>query len=127
MNREIKEGAYVIPLPEGAAARDLFIWWMDTTLQDFEDTVPKIDEYSGTRGGSADLRVMGDSHAELLGWENVPPAVAMQLACWHYLVGKTSRMISDFQQRRMAKSDTLKDAAIYALMMRRLGETGNWP
>lgn len=111
---------------------DLLTWWLDTTISDFKVTVPKIEEY-GTSGdlnatGSADLRAIGDTYAELLGWpENTDSGLKQQLAAWTYAVGKLGRGIANLKQAQWLKPDTTLDLAVYIAMMRRLAEHGNWP
>ena len=113
--------------PPSPAMRKIAQWWLDTAAQDFAAISSKIAEYGGIRGGSADLRLMGDNLAELLGWNEASEATRQSLACWLYLQGKIARLVSDFQQQRPPKDDTLLDISVYAMMMRRLNATGNWP
>lgn len=113
--------------PPSLALKQVAQWWLDTAAQDFTAISSKIAEYGGSRGGSADLRLMGDNLAELLGWDKADEATRQSLACWLYLQGKIARLVSDFQQQRPPKDDTLLDISVYAMMMRRLKETGNWP
>jgi hypothetical protein len=112
-------------------ALDLLDWWMATSFTDFMATVPKIFEYGGNdkRPGSADLRIVGESLMELLGWpvNEKTEAVAQELGCWFYLLGKSGRLVSNYQQQDPGKPDTWFDIGIYAKMARRIQETGNWP
>ena len=124
--REVSDVEMMFGCPAGVDP-DLFQWWMDTAYTDLARTAPKTEEYSGGGGGSADLRVMGDALAELCGMRDGPEAVKEELACWLYLLGKTSRLISDYKQGKPGKSDTLFDATIYTMMMRRLQAAGRWP
>jgi hypothetical protein len=123
---------YVFQLPEDPTARGLFEWWINTAFEDFVATVPKMLEYGGDpnqRPGSADLRIIGESLMELLGWEVTTEnqAVAQELACWFYTLGKGGRLISDYQQRKPGKSDTWFDKTIYSMMARRIQQVGRWP
>ena len=102
-------------------------WWLDTAAADFSASIPKTHEYSGQRGGSADLRLMGDNMAELLGWEGVSDATKQELAVWFYVQGKSARLVSDYQQRRPGKADTWLDLTTYCMMARRLQAAGMWP
>lgn len=102
-------------------------WWMDTAAGDFLAAVPKADEYGGSKGGSADLRLMGDNLAELMGWRGVSDAVKQELAVWFYAQGKAARLVSDYQQKKPGKADTWHDLTVYSMMARRLQESGNWP
>jgi hypothetical protein len=113
-------------IPSGAlvgAAR----WWLNTSASDFMAAVPKAHEYGGTQGGSADLRLMGDNLAELMGWRDVSDAIKQELAVWFYAQGKAARLVSDYQQQRPGKADTWHDLTVYSMMARRLQESGNWP
>lgn len=110
-----------------AALEDAARWWMDTSAVDFMAAVPKSVEYGGTTGGSADLRLMGDNLAELMGWRNVSDAIKQELAVWFYAQGKAARLVSDYQQQRPGKADTWHDLTVYSMMARRLQESGNWP
>lgn len=102
-------------------------WWMDTAAKDFMAAVPKSLEYGGSQGGSADLRLMGDNLAELMGWRNVSDSIKQELAVWFYVQGKAARLVSDYQQQRPGKADTWHDLSVYSMMARRLQETGLWP
>lgn len=107
--------------------RDLAVWWLSTVCQDFEATVPKMLEYGGHQEGSADLQLIGENLATLLGMHDAPDAVKQELGCWFYMQGKVARLVSDYQQHRPGKKDTWFDACIYAMMSRRIQEVGRWP
>lgn len=102
-------------------------WWMSTAGKDFMAAVPKALEYGGTQGGSADLRLMGDNLAELLGWRGISDAVKQELAVWFYVQGKAARLVSDYQQKRPGKADTWYDLSVYSMMARRLQAVSRWP
>lgn len=102
-------------------------WWMEVAWQDVLAAIPKTNEYSGSQGGSADLRLMGDNLAELMGWRGVSDAVKQELAVWFYVQGKAARLVSDYQQQREGKDDTWHDISVYSMMARRLQATGRWP
>lgn len=109
---------------------DTLVWWIQTSLSDAVATMPKIAEYGhgGNYGeGSADLRVVGESVAELIGKQDISSALKQELGCWFYLQGKVARCIANYQQGQPAKEDTLLDTTVYSMMMRRLQETGQWP
>ena len=108
-------------------ARDLARWWHETAEADFEAMAPKVAEYGGAGGGSADLRLMGDNLAELLNWRDAPEAVRQELAVWFYVQGKAARLVSDYQQQRPGKADTWHDLSVYTMMARRLQDAGTWP
>jgi hypothetical protein len=117
-----------VPLPSDPAERDLMIWWLSVAIKDCRATVPKVLEYGGAMGteGAADLRIMGDSIATLLGWGGFSP-VALEMACWFYILGKVGRLVSDYQQRRGGKPDTWLDISVYTMMARRIQAVGRWP
>lgn len=119
-------------LPDDKDAADLFEWWMQSSFEDFVATVPKMLEYGGEnerRPGSADLRVVGEGLMELMGWPitEYNQRVAQELGCWFYLLGKSGRLISNYQQQQPGKPDTWFDIGIYAKMARRIQEVGRWP
>lgn len=118
---------FIVTIPEGSHGV-LLKWWLNTTLNDFNSTVPKMEEYGGQDGtqGAADLRIMGDSIATMLGWGGFTH-VALEMACWFYVLGKVGRLVSDYQARREGKDDTWHDISVYAMMARRIKETGRWP
>lgn len=115
---------FALDLPD--AAMDLLPWWLQTAAADLQKTMPKVDEYGG-QSGSADLELVGDNIAKLMGWVDVPSAVLQEVGCWFYLQGKVARMVSNYQQQQPAKPDTLHDTTVYSMMMRRLQEEGRWP
>jgi len=103
------------------------LWWRQTAQTDYEKTIPKMHEYGGAQGGSSDLRTMGYALAELAGLHDAPEPVKLELACWFYALGKISRLISDYKQGKQGKPDTWFDLSVYAMMARRIQETGEWP
>lgn len=114
-------------VPESDLESTLFHWWLVVSYMDFQRQTPKMHEYGGRHdSGSADLAVMGDALAVLLGWSS-SRAVAMELALWFYCLGKIGRLISDYQQRRHGKDDTWHDLTVYSMMARRIQEVGRWP
>lgn len=115
-------------LRDNPGNEDLFFWWMHTAIEDFQKTVPKATEYGGSKiEGSADLMLIGENLAMLVGMHDASDAVKQELGCWFYMQGKVARLVSDYQQHRAGKADTWFDAEIYAKMARRLQETGRWP
>jgi hypothetical protein len=108
---------------------ELLTWWIDVTMNDLRATLPKMAEYGGVDGqeGSADLIVMGDAQAELMGHHDMPSAWKQALACWFYLLGKVARMVSNFKRRDWPKQDTVHDARVYLMMIERLAAKGRWP
>ena len=104
-------------------------WWLRVTIEDLRATIPKMIEYGGVEGqsGSADLIVMGDAQAELMGHHDMDPPWKQALACWFYLLGKVARMVSNFKRRDWPKQDTVHDARVYLMMIQRLADRGRWP
>lgn len=102
-------------------------WWLRTAQRDFEATVPKMVEYGGAGSGSSDLRTMGYALAELCDLHDAPDAVKLELAVWFYILGKVSRLVSDYKAGKAGKPDTWFDISVYAMMGRRIQETGDWP
>lgn len=127
MAGKTEQATIVLPVPDDPAQAELFRWWIDTAVSDFQAAAPKVQEYGGEGGGSADLRLMGDNLAELLGWRDVSDAVKQELAVWFYVQGKTARLVSNYQQQQPGKPDTWHDTTVYSMMARRLQATGNWP
>jgi hypothetical protein len=116
-----------IKRPADERESNLLSWWIATAVADFDRTVPKALEYGGSSEGSADLQLIGENLATLLGMHEATDAVKQELACWFYMQGKVARLVSDYQQHRPGKPDSWFDAQIYAVMARRIQETGNWP
>jgi hypothetical protein len=116
-----------VQFPVPAEGNDMTVWWLMTAAKDLLEQMPKMHEYGGAGGGSADLRLMGDNLAELLGWQDAPDATRQELAVWFYVQGKAARLVSDYQQRRPGKPDTWHDVTVYSMMARRLQHTGRWP
>ena len=110
-----------------SARADVERWWLETAKADLALALPKAAEYGGAKEGSADLEVMGDALAVLVGLEDAPSAVRQELACWFYALGKVSRLISDYRQGRPGKSDSWTDLVVYAMMARRLQAVSRWP
>jgi hypothetical protein len=101
----------------------LVTWWVAQGLDDLgESGIPKTDEY-----GAHDLEVMGRTLA-LLAWQSdAGLPVAMEIAVWFYVLGKVSRLLSDYMAQRAGRPDTWHDITVYSMMARRIQETGRWP
>jgi hypothetical protein len=106
---------------------DLEAWWLHVSMGDYEAALPKVSQYGGAGGGSADLRLIGDNLAELMRWRDADDAVRQELGVWFYVQGKAARLVSDYQQQRPGKADTWHDLSVYTMMARRLQDTGQWP
>lgn len=102
-------------------------WWVKTAQSDAERTVPKAVEY-----GAVDFDLMGMYMVALVrdkfeGADDAElMAVGREMAVAFYLIGKMGRMVGAYQQGVMPSDDTIFDTGIYAMMMRRIRETGRW-
>lgn len=117
----------VVLLEDPYPAEDVEEWWLDVAKADFAAMAPKVEEYGGTDTGSADLQIMGNALAELMGMHDAPDAVKQEMACWFYALGKISRLVSDYKQGKPGKPDTWHDLTVYSMMARRLQAVGRWP
>lgn len=121
---------------EAGAARDQDIaneamkiaeWWVETSKHDAGKTVPKAIEY-----GSLDFDLMGVFMTGLLGdrLDGADDAekkqVGQEMAVLFYLIGKLGRAIGAYNQGVLPSDDTLFDTSVYAMMWRRIRETGRW-
>lgn len=108
-------------------AAEIAEWWVKTAQADAERTVPKAVEY-----GSADLDIMGQFMVALIrdkfigADEKELMQVGREMATAFYLIGKMGRMVGAYQQGMRPSDDTLFDTSVYAMMMRRVRETGTW-
>jgi hypothetical protein len=91
--------------------KDLEDWWRRTAQADLELVIPKLQEY-----GSLDLELIGLA----LGSD-------AEAGVMYYLLGKAGRAVSAYRRGALPSEDTLVDATIYAMMARRIRETGRWP
>lgn len=117
----------VVRVPVNDATEELTVWWLMTAAKDLWAQTPKMHEYGGGGEGSADLRDIGTSLAELTGWEQPDAAVVQEMGVWFYAKGKIARLISDYKQRRAGKDDTWHDLTVYSMMARRIKDVGRWP
>lgn len=106
---------------------ELVSWWIEAACEDLALALPKAEQYGGAGEGSADLRLIGDSLAELLGARDLPDAVRQELGVWFYFQGKSARLVSDYQVGRPGNLDHWHDATVYSMMARRLQAVGRWP
>ena len=119
-----------------SSGQELAQWWHELVEQDLKPLLPKIAEYT-----SADLEVMGAVMQEwgLVGSEgdgSARPSTAdspgasapgMEAACLWYILGKVARCVAAYKEGRLPSEDTLHDISVYAMMARRIRETGRWP
>lgn len=97
--------------------KDLSEWWTKTAADDLGRVAPKAVEYS-----SSDLLVIGSGIAPWL-----PDPLRLEAAIGFYLLGKASRITGALSEGREPSLDSWDDAAIYAMMGRRVRATGRWP
>lgn len=108
-------------------AAEIAEWWAKTAMADAERTVPKAVEY-----GAVDFDVMGQSMVALVkdkfigADERELMQVGREMACMFYLQGKIGRALGAYQQGMRPSDDTLFDTSVYAMMWRRIRETGHW-
>lgn len=110
-----------------AKVAEISEWWVKTAQRDAEKTAPKSVEY-----GAVDFDFMGQFMVALVAdkFAGADDAelmkVGREMAVLFYLVGKIGRQIGAYQQGIMPSDDTLLDTSVYAMMMRRIRETGRW-
>jgi hypothetical protein len=97
--------------------QELRQWWAAKTSRDIEAMLPKMREYS-----SSDLQVIG---AGLV--PDLSPALQAEAAIAFYLLGKAARITGSLMEEREPDVDSWDDAAVYAMMGRRVREAGGWP
>jgi hypothetical protein len=102
---------------------ELKVWWQKHSDAEIESIMPKIKAY-----GALDLEAIGFTLAELIGIpkDRQTRALREELACFFYLLGKVGRMVSAYKAGELPQEDTLFDAGIYAKMMQRIRERGEW-
>lgn len=100
----------------------LLDWWRMTAADDAAACAAKADEY-----GSVDLEIMGEALLKMIGWQEAPTRVGIEIACAFYALGKAARMLSAYSRHELPSRDTLLDMHAYAMMVRRVREVGQWP
>lgn len=98
---------------------DLRTWWVTTAEQDFAEMEPKIGEYT-----ASDLVLMGQFMEH---WMALPPGSGAEAATLWYALGKVARAVAAYREGRLPSDDTLHDLSVYAMMARRIRQTGRWP
>lgn len=102
-------------------------WWINTAKADAERTVPKAIEY-----GAVDFDIMGQFMVALIadklhGADDAEKMrVGREMAITFYMLGKLGRMVGAYATGVLPSDDTLFDASIYSMMLRRVRETGHW-
>jgi hypothetical protein len=134
LTEDLTQGSEVIETVELPDVHELFTWWLETSIDDYMAGAPKVDEY-----GAHDLEIMGAVLGVLAWGEHLRDVfslaqeghrqdrVSTELACWFYVLGKVSRLVSDYIAKRPGKDDTWHDITFYSMMARRIKETGRWP
>lgn len=117
----------VVRVPVSPETESLTAWWLMTSARDLWAQTPKMHEYGGKGGGSSDLTVMGDALGEFSDMHDAPDAIKQEMSIWFYVLGKVSRLISDYKQKRQGKADTWHDITVYSMIARRIQEHGRWP
>jgi hypothetical protein len=102
-----------------AIVEDLRQWWMNTAADDFAEMEPKIGEYT-----ASDLILMGQFMEH---WLGLPPGSGAEAATLWYALGKVARAVAAYREGRLPSEDTLHDLSVYAMMARRIRQTGRWP
>jgi len=102
-------------------------WYEQTSAADLQKTVPKALAY-GSKG--EDLIAIGRDMAEIGGMKT-PEGVSddqwwAELGCHFYLRGKLARASEAFRNGRLPSADTYFDESIYAMIARRVRESGHW-
>lgn len=101
---------------------ELMEWWQTQSERDLAELLPKVGEY-----GAFDLQIIGDVLATMSNWDqNTPTRVKEELGCFFYLLGKVARMASAYRENRLPSDDTYHDAEVYAKMVRRIRDRGEW-
>lgn len=99
----------------------LMDWWMETSRQEAEATVPKVIEYGGT-----DLMDMGRAVSWITG-QDLSDQEAAEFGVYWYLLGKVARWTAAIRAGRPVSDDTILDIAVYAKMAQRIRAVGGWP
>jgi len=102
-------------------------WWRAYSEEAIERTAPKSVEYAGS-----DLDIMAAGMVALLGdrVDGMPDVEKMRIgrymAVQFYALGKVSRSLGRLAHGEMPGEDNEFDLMVYAVMARRIRETGVW-
>lgn len=113
------------PVEQTPSAR-LWDWAMSTLEDDLNRTLPKIAEY-GNGNEYDDLAMFGDMVNALTQGKMLDPQARKEAGAMVYIGGKVARAISSYAAGQVPSDDTWFDIFIYAMMGRKLRETGTWP
>ena len=97
-------------------------WWVADAQENAEKTMPKAIEY-----GSIELVEAGRTLARLMGRPNVSDQEAMETQIYQYVMGKMGRWTAAMSRGERVSDDTIFDLLVYATMVRKIRETGEWP
>jgi hypothetical protein len=57
----------------------------------------------------------------------LPQGSGAEAATLWYALGKVARAVAAYREGRLPSDDTLHDLSVYAMMARRIRQTGRWP
>lgn len=97
-------------------------WWVADAQENAEKTMPKAIEY-----GSVELVEAGRTLARLMGRPDVSDQEAMETQIYQYVMGKMGRWTAALSRGERVSDDTVFDILVYATMVRKIRETGEWP
>lgn len=100
-------------------------WWVQHSLQEALPTVAKAKEYGTTELVEAG-RLLG---SQLVGYQGKPVTdqQALELQVYQYVVGKLGRWTAAVRRGESVSDDTLFDLGVYARLVQKARETGEWP
>lgn len=97
-------------------------WWVEDAREVAEATMPKAIEY-----GSIELVEAGRTLARLMGLPDVSDQAAMETQIYQYVMGKMGRWTAAMARGERVSDDTILDLMVYATMVRKIRQTGEWP
>ena len=96
-------------------------WWLADAREVAEATVPKAVEY-----GSVELIEAGRTLARLMGRDEVSDQEAAEVQIYQYVMGKMGRWTAALSRGERVSDDTILDLMVYATMVRKIRQTGEW-
>lgn len=124
-------GAFFGGESDGGPTGPLADWWRTLAEYDLARVLPKAREYS-----AYDMVLIGKATADLVGFapvyrgpyeEDIEEGVYAEIGCWFYILGKVGRAIGAIKEGRLPSEDTAMDTRIYATMISRIKQCGEWP
>lgn len=97
-------------------------WWLADAREVAEATMPKAVEY-----GSIELVEAGRTLARLIGRPDVSDQEAMETQIYQYVMGKMGRWTAAMSRGERVSDDSILDILVYATMVRKIRQTGEWP